>query len=45
MEVEGELEEAWEELLSLPPHPVIAMPAHERQARKVSHHLAITALD
>ena len=48
LEVEGELEEeGWEEVLSLPPHPVIAMPAHEihRQANRVDDHLAITALD
>jgi hypothetical protein len=45
---EGEFEleeEAWGELLSPPPHPVIVMNAHriERQPKRVDNHLPITA--
>jgi hypothetical protein len=45
---EGEVDEAWGELLSPPPpHPVIVKKAHKihGQARKQDNHLAITALN
>jgi hypothetical protein len=54
LEEEGELaedgefeEEAWAELSSSPPHPVIFTEAHkiQREASTLDNHLAITALD
>ena len=46
LEVAGEFDVPWGELLSPPPHPVITIDAHKIQRQpRVDNHLAMTALD